>query len=682
MGVLPDYVPRAMPGWQQPSADLERQEVVSASGLADEYGATEPPTAKKQPISTANSEEILRWCLWIYIGFFVIHTLADIVYLITVDARFPSGIGNLYPSQWEQNQSKTYTRQTLMCSLLARTTIFTIVVSLIYFKVFAHLDSLCQQLGSALGKAVESSSIGSCLSSCSCSCSCCCGCWPTSALSWRTLLYGSVYISLFGILFTLVKTPFQYWMFKIDLDFGFTNALTVNEGMFWPMVKQGVWSAIIYGVPTNFVFLSIMQFRYGWLCMWTCMIAITLFIQMNMATLSPLMIDTSTPFPSDFFAVGRGFPLAKTGHKKTPWVSLNRLYFKDSNSMHFATKDRSPGQLELGLEEDNKSWRIGEHDGRSYARAPTEAWVSRKGAQAVNGRKFMEAFGKEHWKGLAQVDPSVEGKVGIRSGADLRDKIFGFAKEQNIKISQIYMIDGSSRDARANAFVSGMQDPVIALYDTLFLGQRNVTQKKENKMDDPGSTIQFFSQAVQNVDTDEGDEKGLWTSVPTQAMSDDEIVAILAHELGHAASGHMTQGMILQTLTSFVSFAAMGWVAHSPLFAAALALPAPSLHVGLCVYEHFLGPSLDKSIKLITDWNTRRNEYQADAYVEKLSDKYGSALQTALAKLTVNTNQDPDVPSWYEALHTDHPSTAHRWAAIELVKEHLHHPSEELEVKE
>jgi Zn-dependent protease with chaperone function len=653
-----------MPGKQQPSADLERQEVVSASGLVDEYGATEPPTAKKQPISTANAEEILKWCLGIYVGFFVVHTLADIAYLITVDARFPSGLDHLYPSEWERKQSITYTRQTLMCSLLARTTMFALVFSLIYFKVFTHVDSLCQQLGSAVGKALESRGIGSC------GC-CCCGCLPTSALTWQSLLYGSVYIALFGVLFTLVKTPFQYWMFRTDLDFGFTNALTVNEGMFWPMVKQGLWSAVTWGIPMNFMFLAIMQFRFGWLCMWMCMISISLFIQMNMATLSPLMIDTSTPFPNDLFAVGRGFPLAKTPHQQTPWVSLNRLYFKDpKNNMHFVTRDHSPGQLELGLEQGAKNWRIGEHDGKTYARAPAEAWVTRKGAQSVSGRKFMEAFGKEHWKGLAQVDPSHEGKVGIRSGADLRDKIFGFAKANNINISQIYMIDGSSKDARANAFVSGMQDPVIALYDTLFLGQHNRTQKRQSGVEGTGSTIQLFSKALQNVDTDEEDDKGLWTSVPTRAMTDDEIVAILAHELGHAANGHMTQGMVLQSITSFVSFAAMGWAAHSPLFAAALALQAPTLHVGLCVYEHFLGPSLDKSIKLITDWNTRRNEYQADGYVEKLSDKYGSALQTALAKLTVNTNQDPDMPSWYEALHTDHPSTAHRWAAIQSLKEH------------
>eukprot|EP00930_Biecheleria_cincta_P047069 TRINITY_DN32562_c0_g1_i1.p1 TRINITY_DN32562_c0_g1~~TRINITY_DN32562_c0_g1_i1.p1 ORF type:complete len:676 (+),score=107.54 TRINITY_DN32562_c0_g1_i1:53-2080(+) len=668
-----------MPGKLQPTADLERQEVVGASGFADEYGATEPPTAKKQPISTPNAEEVIRWCLWIYVGFFAVHTLADIVYLITVDARFPSGLGHLYPSEWERKQSETYTRQTLMVSLLARSTMFALVMSLVYFKVFANLDSLCQNLRTAIGKAFESSRIGSCLSSCSCGCSCCCGCLPASPQSFRMLLYGSVYIALFGMLFTLVKTPFQYWMFRIDIDFGFTNALTVNEGMFWPMVKQGLWSAATWGILMNFMFLAMMQFRYGWLCMWTCMISITLFIQMNMATLSPLMIDTSTPFPNDVFAVGRGFPLAKTPHQQTPWVSLNRLYFKDGKSnLHFSTKDHSPGQLELGLEAGGKNWRIGEYGGKTYAKAQAEAWVNRKGAQSVSGRKFMEAFGKEHWKGLAQVDPSAEGKVGIRSGADLREKIFGFAKANNVNISQIYMIDGSSRDARANAFVSGMQDPVIALYDTLFLGQHNLIRKRPKKVEDAGSTIQFFSDALQNVDADEEDEQGLWTSVPTRAMTDDEIVAILAHELGHAANGHMTQGMVLQAITSFVSFAAMGWAAHSPLFAAALALQAPTIHVGLCVYEHFLGPSLDKSIKLITDWNTRRNEYQADGYVEKLSDKYGSALQTALAKLSVNTNQDPDIPIWYEALHTDHPSTAHRWAAIQSLKEHWHPRTDEL----
>jgi Zn-dependent protease with chaperone function len=121
-----------------------------------------------------------------------------------------------------------------------------------------------------------------------------------------------------------------------------------------------------------------------------------------------------------------------------------------------------------------------------------------------------------------------------------------------------------------------------------------------------------------------------------------------------------------------VTFAALGIVAHTPLLAVGLGLAAPVLWVGACAYDHLVGPPLDTTLKLFTDWHTRHGEYEADAYVARLSETYGSALQTSLAKLSVNSNQDPNYPSWYEVLHDDHPTMAHRWENIEAVKRELY----------
>merc|ERR1719223_56394 len=77
-------------------------------------------------------------------------------------------------------------------------------------------------------------------------------------------------------------------------------------------------------------------------------------------------------------------------------------------------------------------------------------------------------------------------------------------------------------------------------------------------------------------------------------------------------------------------------------------------------------------MKLFTDGLTRRKEYQADAYAASISKAYATGLQSALAKLVVNSNQDPDEPWFYEALHADHPTLANRWAHIESVKQKLY----------
>merc|ERR1719506_350959 len=109
-------------------------------------------------------------------------------------------------------------------------------------------------------------------------------------------------------------------------------------------------------------------------------------------------------------------------------------------------------------------------------------------------------------------------------------------------------------------------------------------------------------------------------------------------------------------------------MAHSPLAGAALSLAAPLIHVGACAYDHLVGPPLDGFMKLGTDAITRKHEYEADEYAALISEKYGTGLQTALAKLSVNSNQDPDPPYFYEALHSDHPPFARRWEHIQKVK--------------
>merc|ERR1719359_2735728 len=217
---------------------------------------------------------------------------------------------------------------------------------------------------------------------------------------------------------------------------------------------------------------------------------------------------------------------------------------------------------------------------------------------------------------------------------------------------------------------------IIGLYDTLFLGKRGKDQDEddeESEMDqlaEGKSLIQHASEVVQGVDVEKQEQDGRAprNSASTEAMNDDEIVAILAHELAHSALKHMEMGMAAQVATSFVTFATLGWMTQSPLAAAALSLSAPVLHVGACAYDNLVGPPLEGFMKLWTDGLTRHNEYEADAYAAMISEKYATGLQTALAKLSVNSNQDPDPPFFFEALHSDHPTFARRWAHIEATK--------------
>jgi len=455
------------------------------------------------------------------------------------------------------------------------------------------------------------------------------------------------------------------------LKFGFANALTVTPAAIRASLAAQLVHLLIWGVPGRFIYLAVLRFRFGWLLMWCGMIGAMVVTHYNFSAIVPKIMGMNNAFPTDNFVVGRGFPLVGTSDRAHPWVSLNRIFFNVSSSpvAILATHDLSQGQLVLAVAP-NGTWAIaGRPAGPMAPALPVYARSLSRAPENASAKELLDDLGKQHWS--AGDAPE---RMGARSGRSLRDKVMGFAKERNISIAEIYMVDGSHKDARANAFVGGIDGSIIGLYDTLFLGQHENDGAEDaapatlTLLGDGGAGMLVLNELVQEVDAPEEEGQSAWSSTPTQAMTDDEIIAILAHELAHPDLGHLHQGMVMQAASSLLTYASLGWAAHSPLFAAALSLGEAVVHVGACAYGHIVGPPLDGVVKFFSDWLIRRNEYEADAYVARMSDKYGAALQTALAKLSVNSNQDPDMPAWYEALHADHPTTANRWANIEAVR--------------
>lgn len=496
-------------------------------------------------------------------------------------------------------------------------------------------------------------------------------------LSCRELLFGSLYLTLIAAGFFLISAPFSYWASTIDLKFGFSNSLVVSPATIRKKIVSGLISMLLFGIPTKFVYLAVLQYRRGWLFMYVSLIILLIWAQYNIKVIAPYVLDMNNPFPNENFAVGRAFPWVHTDSKKSPWLSLNRIYFKDpsygSTSQRFSTRDKSAGDLTL-TQNSKGSWQISKQF--SYADMTPPVYAETTFLQV--GSDPISAVANHVLDDLRTKTWTVGGndaRIGVRSGSHLRDKLYEFAHKRKIGIAQIYMVDGSHKDIRANAFVAGAgNSSVVGLFDTLFLGQRNSDSDDDADSSigllSGDSVVQHTSELVQDVDTEqeELDRRPPRNSAPTEAMSDDEIVSILAHELGHAALKHLEQGMVVQSFTSFVTFATLGWMALSPLAGAALSLHAPLLHVGACAYEHVVGPPVEGIMKLFTDALTRHNEYEADAYAAQISEQYGNALQTSLAKLSINSNQDPDVPYFYELLHHDHPAFSRRWAHIEAVK--------------
>ena len=198
----------------------------------------------------------------------------------------------------------------------------------------------------------------------------------------------------------------------------------------------------------------------------------------------------------------------------------------------------------------------------------------------------------------------------------LRDKIEDFANKTGFRLKNIYMIDGSRRSTKSNAYFSGFgKKKRIVLYDTLL-----------------------------------------------KEFTEEEIVAVLAHEIGHYKKKHVLINLLFSIMiTGFMLFL-FSLVVDNPNLSIALGAGRPSFHLGLIVFGILYSP-LSLIIGLITNIISRENELAADIFVEE--NYNGKILGDALKKLSVKnlTNMMPH--PLYVFFHYSHPPLLQRLKNLE-----------------
>lgn len=168
---------------------------------------------------------------------------------------------------------------------------------------------------------------------------------------------------------------------------------------------------------------------------------------------------------------------------------------------------------------------------------------------------------------------------------DLRTAIEKFSKEAGFKLTNIFVIDGSKRSTKANAYFSGLGPKKrIVLYDTLI-----------------------------------------------KDLSTDEIVAVLAHEIGHYKKKHTYSSMILSILQTGIMFYVFSIFVSNPELSKALGSGIMSFQLGLIAFGILYSP-ISMILGIAMNILSRKNEYEADNFAKK----YGQAkhLISGLKKLT------------------------------------------------
>jgi len=198
----------------------------------------------------------------------------------------------------------------------------------------------------------------------------------------------------------------------------------------------------------------------------------------------------------------------------------------------------------------------------------------------------------------------------------LRTSIESFAQKAGFKIRNIYIIDGSKRSTKANAYFSGFGSKKrIVLYDTLL-----------------------------------------------KDLTEEEIVAVLAHEVGHYKKKHVLLSLAFSVLITGLMLFLFSLVVDNPKLSGAIGAKTTSFHLGLIVFGILYSP-LSLVIGLFSNALSRTNEYAADRFA---SEKFSPViLATALKKLSVKNLSNMMPHPAYVFFHYSHPPLLKRLEKLE-----------------
>ncbi|QJB55098.1 M48 family metallopeptidase [Pseudodesulfovibrio sp. zrk46] len=171
---------------------------------------------------------------------------------------------------------------------------------------------------------------------------------------------------------------------------------------------------------------------------------------------------------------------------------------------------------------------------------------------------------------------------------ELRTALVEYARKTQFELSGIFVMDGSKRSTKGNAFFTGFgKRRRIALFDTL----------------------------IDDQDTS-------------------EIVAVLAHEVGHAKRGHIRKRLAVGILKTGVVFYLMSIFMHSPGLFAAFGMENMSNYAGLVFFVLLYTP-VSLVLSVLANRVSRKHEFEADAYAAETTGDPG-AMISALKKLSAS----------------------------------------------
>lgn len=199
----------------------------------------------------------------------------------------------------------------------------------------------------------------------------------------------------------------------------------------------------------------------------------------------------------------------------------------------------------------------------------------------------------------------------ILEEGDLKNEIVKYVNSVGFKANNIYVLNGSRRSTKANAYFSGFGNQKrITLYDTLI-----------------------------------------------NDLENNEIVAVLAHEVGHYKRKHILYNLTSSIILTGFALFVLSLFIKTPLLSLALGVSHPSFHIGLIAFGILYSP-VSQILGVFMNYMSRKFEYQADNYAKNTFS--ASPLISSLKKLSKNSLSNLTPHYLYVFFHFSHPTLLDR----------------------
>jgi len=200
--------------------------------------------------------------------------------------------------------------------------------------------------------------------------------------------------------------------------------------------------------------------------------------------------------------------------------------------------------------------------------------------------------------------------------SELKDAILNYSQKVRFPLDNIFVIDGSKRSTKANAYFSGLgRKKKIVLFDTLINNH-----------------------------------------------SKEELVAVLAHEVGHYKKKHIIQSYLTSIIQTGILLFIMSLLIFNPDLSIAFGGKQFAIHLNLIAFFILFSP-ISTITGILMNLISRKNEYQADAFAAETYN--AQPLQEALKKLSTNNLGNLTPHRWYVFVNYSHPPLLSRLKALD-----------------